>query len=175
MLNPYLSRFFSIDIWLHLKSFCEMLFGFRGSILFNCFKIVFIFLVFIALAFVIVKIISEFEEKHKDKKWIMLIDIISICLFAVLGSLLMNGYSSLRTGISSTGAFYGTSFRGLVYYRENIGVLCGVLYSFLINYRLMKKYLIKLKIDKYDKVIFSALFVFFLFVFYYFWHLCQFL
>lgn len=175
MLNPYFSRFLNIDIWSHLKNFCEMLFGFRGSILFNCFKIVFIFLVFIALALVIVKIISEFEEKHKDEKWIILVDIICIALFALIGSFAFNFYSSMRTGISSTGAFYGTPFRGLVYYRENIGVLCGVLYSFLINHRLMKKYLIKLKIDKYGKVIFSALFIFFLFVFYYFWHLCQFL
>ena len=175
MLNPYFSRFLSIDIWSHFKSFCEMLFGFRGSILFNCFKIVFIFLVFIAFALVIVKIISEFEEKHKDKKWVIFIDIICVVLFALIGSFGFNFYSGMRTGISSTGAFYGTPFRGLVYYRENIGVLCGILYSFLINHRLLKKYLVKLKIDKYDKVIFSALFIFFLFVFYYFWHLCQFL
>lgn len=171
MLNPYFSKFLSLDIWTHFVVFLEMLFGYRGSFFFYCFEIVVVFLIFVALFSVVIRIIDEFEEKNK--KGIILIDIISICIFAVLGSILFNSYSGMRTAISSTGAFYGTPFRGLVYYRENIGILCGILYSFLINHRLLKKYLVKLKIDKYGKVIFSAIFIIFLFVSYYFYFLCQ--
>lgn len=173
MINPYLSDFLSIPIWGHLKNIFVMLFGVRGSIAFYCFTVIIVGLIFIALASVISLIISEFEEKHKDKKWIILLDIVVISIYAILGSLLMNSYSMLRAGISSEGSFYGSPFRGLVYYRQNIGVFCSILYSFLINHRLLKKYLVKLKIDKYGKVIFSSAFVVFFVVAYYFYFLCQ--
>jgi len=172
-MNLYLERFLTLGLDKHLKILYEFFFGFNGSIIMYYIFLFIYIIAGLALPWVIVKIISEYDEKHP--KYAIFIDIISIIVFALVSMTVINFYSGIRTGLSSTGAFYGSSFRGLVHYRENIGRLCGVVYSILINSRLLGKYLVKFRIDKYKKPIFWALFVVWLLIYYYFYYLCRFL
>ena len=172
-MNHYLADFLTVDIMEHLSIIIHALFLPNGSLVFHYFRLVFEVLCYIALPFVIVRVLSGFEKKHP--KWVVVIDILSVVIFALIGIQHFVLHSHMRTAISSRGTFYGTPFSGLVMYRNNIGRFCGILYSLLINNRLLSKYFQKLKIEKYQKVIFIALFLVFLFILYYFYYLCRFL
>ena len=175
-MNPYLAKFFTLDIGKHLENIADIPFdvgaGFFTNFFLTIFGIIILTVVFI-IPLIAVRIVEDTEKKHQ--KFALLIDIVMILVVALLMMNVTYMYSGIRQGISSEGAFYGTTFRGLVNYRQYIGRLSAVIYSILINHRLFNKYLVKLKIDKYKKVIFSAIFIVWLFISYYFWYLCQFL
>ena len=175
-MNSYLAEFLTMGLDKHLICILNFFFesgaGFLSNLLFFFFGLVLLAIVFV-FPLVISKIVVKIEEEHP--KYAVIIDIVFILVVALVMMSSLNMYSGMRQGLSSEGAFYGSPFRGLVYYREHIGRLCGVVYSVLINNGLLKKYFVKLKIEKYQKPIFAALLVIWLFMVYYFYYLCQFL
>ena len=173
-MNSYLAEFLTMGLDKHLFCILNFFFDFGADFLSNLllffFGLVLLSIVFV-FPLVISRIISKIEKEHP--KYAVIIDIIFILLVALVMMNSLNMYSGVRQGLSSEGAFYGSPFRALVYYREHIGRLCGVVYSVLINNRLLSKYFVKLKIEKYQKPIFIALLVVWLFMVYYFYYLCQ--
>lgn len=173
-MNSYLAEFLTLGLDKHLENIIDFFFdfgaGFFSNLLFSFFGLILLAIVFV-FPLVISKIVVKIEKEHP--KYAVIIDIVLILVVALVMMSSLNMYSGIRQGISSTGAFYGSPFRGLVYYREHIGRFCGVVYSVLINNGLLKKYFIKLKIEKYQKPIFAALLVVWLFLVYYFYYLCQ--
>ena len=173
-MNSYLAEFLTMGIDKHLACILNFFFdfgaGFLSNLLFSFFGVILLAIVFV-FPLVISKIIVKIEEEHQ--KYAVIIDIVLISVVALVMMSTLNMYSGIRQGISSTGAFYGSPFRGLVYYREHIGRLCGVIYSIVINNKLLKKYFVKLKIEQYQKPIFVALLLVWLFIVYYFYFLCR--
>ena len=176
-MNHYLAEFLTLGLDKHFDILFNISFGgfkdFSISLLLIV-LLIFMVMMFIVFPYVLGRFVEEKENKIKNKIWVVVIDIVLIAVFAIFGAGVFNLYSGLRQGLSAEGAFYGSVARGLVNYRENIGLICGCIYSILINNRLLNKYLGKLRIDKYKKPIFIALFIVFLFVLYYFYYLCRF-
>ena len=145
-MNSYLADFLTMGLDKHLDNIIDFFFdfgaGFLSNLLFFFFGLVLLAIVFV-FPLVISKIVVKIEEEHP--KYAVIIDIVFILVVALVMMSSLNMYSGMRQGISSTGAFYGSPFRGLVYYREHIGRLCGVVYSVLINNGLLKKYFVKSK------------------------------
>lgn len=173
-MNSYLADFLTLGLGKHLDNILDFFFdfgaGFLSNLLFSFFGLILLAIVFV-FPLVISKIVVKIEEEHP--KYAVIIDIVLILVIALVMMGSLNMYSGMRQGLSSEGAFYGSPFRGLVYYREHIGRLCGVVYSVLINNGLLKKYFVKLKIEKYQKPIFAALLLIWLFMVYYFYYLCR--
>lgn len=172
-MNSYLAEFLTLGLDKHFTILYRFFFGVSGSIIMVYIIRIVNLLLFIALPWVIVRVIRDFEEDHP--KWTIVLDIISIIALILVGLNIFPFYSGMQQAISSTGGFYGSAFRGLLDYRINIGRLCGVLYGVLLSSRLFNKYFVKLKIERYKKPIFTALFVVWVFILYYFYYLCQFL
>ncbi len=174
-MNSYLAEFLTLGLDKHLKNLYDIFFDFNSNLLSSFFYWVFLF-VFVSIVFVfpclISKIVSRIEDEHP--KYSVFIDIVLIVIVSLVAMNVTFMYSGISMGLSSSGAFYGSTLRGVLEYRQNIGRFCAVIYSLLINSKLLNKYFIKLKIDKYKWSILSAVFVVWLFVLYYFYYLCQF-
>ena len=143
-MNQYLADFLTTDINIHLRTLYSIFINTNGSDFAHYVGLIFTLLVFGLFAFLIVKVFEKFEKEHPKK--VILVDIFSVVLFAFVMFVALKFNSSISASLSANSGHYGTTFRGLIEYRENIALICGVFYSIFINHPLLGKYFKVLKI-----------------------------
>ena len=101
----------------------------------------------IILPLIVTQVVYIYQKKCENIKINIFIDFFFFFLFILWGSLPLH----FNAGI--TDALSANSGSGLKYFlirriRDFIGILSGISYSFLVNFRQTGKYLERLKIDK---------------------------
>lgn len=129
-----------------------------------------IFVFIILLPYLLIYFINEKEKKLNNMNIIILMDVLFFVFFMVYAYILFYFNSVAVAGMSSDSTM---DYMIIVYYRNFIGMVCSILYSFIINFKLMKKYLKYLNILKYNIHIFFVLLFLELFFIYYFVKLCH--
>ena len=127
-------------------------------------------LFFICIPLYFVMNIYNIECNIKDNKTLKKVDLIVFSVIAFLCFCFLIFKSSAFAGLSS---YNGFNYIVLFVYRAFVGLVCSCLYSFLICFSLMQKYLKKLKLFKYRWLLFFIILVIELFVVYHFIDLCH--
>ena len=106
-------------------------------------------LLFVVVSLVITKSAYIMQEKCNNKKIVVFVDIVSFVFFTVCGFLILYLNSAVVAGMSSSSSM---DYMMIVYVRNIIGFIWGLLYSFLVNIRQMGKYLEILKIEEKENL-----------------------
>ena len=106
-------------------------------------------LLFVVVSLVITKSAYIMQEKCNNKKIVVFVDIVSFVFFTVCGFLILYLNSAVVAGMSSSSSM---DYMMIVYVRNIIGFIWGLLYSFLVNFRQMSKYLEILKIEEKENL-----------------------
>ena len=106
-------------------------------------------LLFAVVSLAITKLVYIMQEKSKNKKIVVCMDVLSFVFFTVCGFLILYLNSAVVAGISSSSSM---DYMMIVYARNIIGFIWGLLYSFLVNFRQMNKYLEILKIEEKENL-----------------------
>lgn len=129
-----------------------------------------LFILFIViLPLSITKLVYIMQGKCSNEKIVTLIDILSFLLFTVYGFALLYIISIAVASMSSDSTI---NYMLIVYIRNFVGLLCGLLYSFLVNFRQMNKYLEKMLIEQKENL-FILLFILCVFLVFVFVKLCH--
>ena len=97
----------------------------------------------------ITKLVYIMQEKCNNKKIVVCMDVFSFVFFTISGFLILYLNSAVVAAISSSSSM---DYMMIVYARNIIGFIWGLLYSFLVNFRQMNKYLEILKIDEKENL-----------------------
>ena len=135
----------------------------------NILYIVLFVLFFVILPLSITKLVYAMQGKCSNEKIVILIDILLFLLFTVYGFALLYIISIAVAAMSSDSTI---NYMLIVYIRNFVGLLCGLLYSFLVNFRQMNKYLEKLLIEQKENL-FIWLFILCVFLVFVFVKLCH--
>ena len=125
---------------------------------------------FIVLPYFVTLFLYKQELKSNSVKKIILIDVLSFVFFMIYAYIHFYIKSVTVAAMSSDSTF---RYMSVVYFRNLVGMLCSILYSYMINFKLMEKYLVKLKIIKYKGIIFFIFFLIDIFLVKYFISLCH--
>lgn len=119
-------------------------------------EVIRVILFYLIIPFFVTKYVDKQEKKMKNEYQIMWTDLACFVFFMLYLYWYFYFESSVKIGSSSD-----TSFRYVFRYycRNFIGLVCGILYSFMVNFRQMRKYLVELKLFKYRVLLFILLFV----------------
>jgi len=135
----------------------------------NILYIVLFVLFFVIVPLSITKWVYAMQGKCSNEKIVILIDILLFLLFTVYGFALLYIISIAVAAMSSDSTI---NYMFIVYIRNFVGFLCGLLYSFLVNFRQMNKYLEKLLIEQKENL-FIWLFILCVFLVFVFVKLCH--
>lgn len=124
--------------------------------------IVLFVLFFIIFPLSITKLAYTIQGKYSNKKIVALIDIFLFLLFTVYGFALLY---IISIAVAATSSDSTINYMLIVYIRNFVGLLCGFLYSFLVNYRQMSKYLEKFEQKENVFLLVFILLVFLVFCF----------
>ena len=106
-------------------------------------------LLFAVVSLVITKLVYIMQEKCNNKKIVVFIDVVSFVFFTISGFLILYMNSAVVAAMSSSSSM---DYMMIVYARNIIGFIWGLLYSFLVNFRQMSKYLEVLKIEEKENL-----------------------
>ena len=107
------------------------------------------------LPYISILFISQREKRLKKEYLVSIVDV--ICFLA----LFFFAYQHID-GICHIPDYYYAKYTWCTAFSttlKGIGILCSLFYSFCFNFRLLKKYLVVLKLQKYEKLIFWLLLI----------------
>lgn len=130
------------------------------------FSLIYVILFFI-LPYFIVTFVSQKEGKIKNKKYIILIDVIFFVLFLLYSFIELNFWADRAIPLLQQ----NINYTEWLAYVKFIAFVNSIVYSYLINFKLLKKYLVKINLLKYQKIIFWIFMVLFILLNCYFYYL----
>ena len=136
----------------------------------NIFDIIFLLVYFIVFPSILITVIGIKTQSGDNSKKTILIDVLSFIYFMLYSYIYLYINSVVMAGFSSDSS---VGYMMTVYYRNFIGMIYSIMYSFLINFQQMKKYLARLKIIKYKENIFIICLIVALLLLFYFTKLCN--
>ena len=128
----------------------------------NIIYIILFIIFFIILPLSFTKLVQILQGKCSNEKIVTFIDVLCFLLFTVYGFALLYINSIVVAGLSSDSSM---KYMIIVYIRHIIALLCGFLYSFLVNFRQMSKYLEKFEQKENVFLLVFILLVFLVFCF----------
>ena len=128
----------------------SFLYLFKGGVdNMNLILSIFGLLLFAVVSLAITKLAYIMQEKCNNKKIVVFVDIVSFVFFTISGFLILYMNSAVVAAMSSSSSM---DYMMIVYARNIIGFIWGLLYSFFVNFRQMDKYLEILKIEQKENL-----------------------
>ena len=112
--------------------------------------LLFIFLLIIFPHF-LSKLVYSLQEKCKNINIVVFINVFSFIFFAVYGFVLLYINSIVVAAMSSDSTI---NYMWVVYFRNIIGLLFGIIYSIIINFKQVSRHIDKLKVSISEENIF---------------------
>ena len=120
------------------------------------------YIYFIILSLSFTKLVQILQGKCFNEKIVTFIDVLCFLVFTVYGFALLY---IISIAVAATSSDSTINYMLIVYIRNFVGLLCGFLYSFLVNYRQMSKYLEKFEQKENVFLLVFILLVFLVFCF----------